>query len=78
MVQGCANQIARRSFHISDGVKLSSLEAGQSHAQGGALTIVFVPGWSMPAEIWRRQLEEWPAIRIFFHEKCRGNLLWLP
>ncbi len=49
--------IARRSFQTSDGVTLSALEAGQNNIRSGALTIAFVPGWSMPAEIWRRQLE---------------------
>lgn len=43
---------ADRFFTTSDGVRLHYLEAGQ-----GPRTIVFVPGWSMPAFIWDRQLD---------------------
>jgi microsomal epoxide hydrolase len=49
--------IGRRSFQTSDGVRLSLLEAGQQHAKDNPLQIVFIPGWSMPASIWQRQLE---------------------
>jgi microsomal epoxide hydrolase len=38
-------------FRTSDGVRLHYLTAGQGP------TLVFVPGWSMPAEIWAPQLE---------------------
>ncbi len=37
-------------FTTSDGVRLHYLEAGQGR------TILFVPGWSMPAFIWEPQL----------------------
>ena len=39
-----------RYFDSSDGVRLHYLEAGTGPA------IVFVPGWTMPAEIWEPQL----------------------
>ncbi len=39
-----------RFFKTSDGVRLHYLEAGTG------LTLLFVPGWSMPAEIWEPQL----------------------
>ena len=35
----------------SDGVKIHYLEAGQGPA------ILFIPGWTMPAEIWRPQID---------------------
>jgi non-heme chloroperoxidase len=38
-------------FTTSDGVKLHYLESGVGP------TIVFVPGWTMPAEIWQPQIE---------------------
>jgi microsomal epoxide hydrolase len=38
-------------FKTSDGVKLHYLESGSGP------TIVFVPGWTMPAEIWQPQIE---------------------
>lgn len=43
---------ADRFFATSDGVRLHYLEAGQ-----GPRTIVFVPGWSMPAFIWQPQID---------------------
>ena len=39
-------------FTTSDGVRLHYLEAGSRAQQ----TIVFVPGWTMPAWIWDRQI----------------------
>jgi len=41
------------TFAASDGTRLHVLEAGPA---GGSPVIAFVPGWSMPAEIWRAQL----------------------
>ncbi|MBS0336840.1 MAG: alpha/beta hydrolase [Proteobacteria bacterium] len=43
------------SFTTTDGVRLHVLEAGQGRP--GEPVVAFVPGWSMPASIWRRQLE---------------------
>jgi len=39
------------SFITSDGVKLRYLDGGTGS------TILFVPGWTMPAEIWQLQME---------------------
>ena len=41
-------------FVASDGVRLHVLEAGPAERSP---VIALVPGWSMPAEIWRAQLE---------------------
>ena len=49
--------LSRRTFQTSDGVALSVLEAGREHAGDRRLKIVFVPGWSMPATLWREQLK---------------------
>jgi non-heme chloroperoxidase len=38
-------------FTTSDGVKLHYLESGSGS------TILFVPGWTMPAEIWQPQID---------------------
>jgi microsomal epoxide hydrolase len=38
-------------FKSSDGVKLHYLEAGKGQV------IIFIPGWTMPAEIWQPQIE---------------------
>lgn len=54
--RGEADEIIRRSFQTSDGVKLSFLESGQKFSGKNKPAIVLVPGWSMPATIWRQQL----------------------
>src|SRR4051794_6612744 len=38
-------------FTTSDGVKIHFLEAGEGRA------IVFIPGWTMPADIWQQQID---------------------
>lgn len=43
--------IESRTFTTSDGVDLHYLEAGTGDL------LVFVPGWTMPAEIWQPQIE---------------------
>ena len=50
--------MSRRELVTSDGVTLSVLESGRNHANDSKLKIVFITGWSMPAEIWRNQLEQ--------------------
>ncbi|HEY3972980.1 MAG TPA: alpha/beta hydrolase [Candidatus Sulfotelmatobacter sp.] len=40
------------SFKTSDGVSIHYLEAGSGRA------IVFIPGWTMPAWIWQKQIDE--------------------
>lgn len=40
------------SFKTSDGIKIHYLEAGSGQA------IVFIPGWTMPAWIWQKQIDE--------------------
>ncbi len=42
-----------RFFVTSDGVRLHYLDAGPPHRH----TIVFVPGWTMPAWIWEPQIQ---------------------
>jgi microsomal epoxide hydrolase len=39
-------------FKTSDGVRIHYLEAGSGRA------IVFIPGWTMPAWIWQKQIDE--------------------
>jgi microsomal epoxide hydrolase len=50
-------EVARRTFETSDKVTLSFLEAGVDRVGGKKPTIALVPGWLMPATIWRRQLD---------------------
>lgn len=49
-----------RSFITSDGARLHYLEAGPA----GGQTVVFVPGWCMPAWIFQRQID---ALSDRFH-----------
>lgn len=51
-----AAETSRRSFVTSDSVRLSFLEAGQGFSRKKNLTVALVPGWTMPATIWRNQL----------------------
>jgi non-heme chloroperoxidase len=46
-----AAQVKDHFFTTSDGVKLHYLESGSGP------TILFVPGWTMPAEIWQPQID---------------------
>jgi non-heme chloroperoxidase len=39
-------------FKTSDGIQIHYLEAGSGRA------IVFIPGWTMPAWIWQKQIDE--------------------
>jgi microsomal epoxide hydrolase len=48
------NRVESSFFVASDGVRLHVLEAGPAERSP---VIAFVPGWSMPAAIWRAQLE---------------------
>ncbi len=47
------NNVTDHFFKTSDGVRLHYLEAGAI----GAHTLVFVPGWTMPAWIWMPQIQ---------------------
>ena len=45
-------QAKSASFKTSDGINIHYLEAGSGHP------IVFIPGWTMPAWIWQKQIDE--------------------
>jgi microsomal epoxide hydrolase len=45
-----------RHFRTSDGVRLHYDDRGQARSEGARASILFVPGWSMPAAIWEPQL----------------------
>jgi len=48
-----------RFFHTSDGVRLHYLLGGVSEGKGH--TLAFVPGWTMPGDIWAPQLANFAA-----------------
>src|SRR5690606_39251133 len=49
--------IASRSFHSTDRVRLHVLESRPANASSATVAIVLVPGWSMPASLFRPQLQ---------------------
>src|SRR5262245_44249358 len=52
---GASAQPARTVFvTTADGTRIHCLDAGR----GPAPTVLFVPGWTMPAEIWERQIAD--------------------
>lgn len=57
MVEHCVAEESRY-FTSTDGMRLHYIDAGAGE------TLLFVPGWLMPAEIWRRQID-------FFSRKYR-------
>lgn len=54
-------------FTTSDGVRLHYLEAGSGHL------LVFVPGWTMPAEIWDFQIRHFAATHHVVALDPRGH-----
>jgi non-heme chloroperoxidase len=52
-----ATAVASRFFVTSDGVRLHYLLAGPTAPRASPHTIVFVPGWTMPAWIWQPQID---------------------
>jgi non-heme chloroperoxidase len=51
-VPGIMAQTTSASFKTSDGIRIHYLEAGTGRP------IVFIPGWTMPAWIWQKQIDE--------------------
>jgi len=49
---GVAQATKSGFFKTSDGVRIHYLEAGSGRP------IVFIPGWTMPAWIWQKQIDE--------------------
>jgi microsomal epoxide hydrolase len=60
-----------RFFRTSDGVRLHYIEAGPARAH----TMVLVPGWTMPAWIWDRQIAYFSrALRVIaFDPRGQGD-----
>jgi pimeloyl-ACP methyl ester carboxylesterase len=49
-----ASGLRERKVDVGEGVSLRVIEAGQA---GPGPTLVFVPGWSTAADIWRQQID---------------------
>jgi len=61
--------IGRASFTTGDGVRLSYLHA----ARPGARPLVFVPGWCLPADLWRPQLAAFARTHAVYALDPRGQ-----
>jgi len=61
-----------RKVDVGEGVSLRVIEAGQAAA---GPTLVFVPGWSTDADIWRQQLDRFaPTYRVIaFDPRSQGQ-----
>ena len=67
---GSAADLAHRHFTTTDGVRLHYLEAG-----AGEPTLVFVPGWLMPAAIFERQIAHFASAHrvIVLDPRAQGD-----
>jgi pimeloyl-ACP methyl ester carboxylesterase len=67
-----ASGLRERKVDVGEGVSLRVIEAGQ--AAPGA-TLVFVPGWSTGADIWRQQIDRFaPNHRVItFDPRSQGQ-----
>ena len=61
-----------RTVEVADGVSLRVIEAGKPDAQS---VLVFIPGWSTGADIWKRQIESFAkACRVIaFDPRSQGE-----
>jgi non-heme chloroperoxidase len=60
----------------TDGVKIHYIEAGRPKATSGVQpTILFVPGWTMPAWIWQKQIDHFAAKYhvVAIDPRCQGE-----
>src|SRR5438552_10023271 len=67
-----ASGVRERKVDAGEGVSLRAIEAGQA---GPGPTLVFVPGWSMGADIWRQQIDRFaPNYRVVaFDPRSQGQ-----
>jgi pimeloyl-ACP methyl ester carboxylesterase len=67
-----ASGVRERKVDVGEGVSLRVIEAGQA---GPRPTLVFVPGWSTGADIWRQQIDRFaPTHRVIaFDPRSQGQ-----
>ena len=67
-----ASGTRERKVDVGEGVSLRIIEAGQA---GPAPTLVFIPGWSTSADIWRQQIDRFaPNHRVIaFDPRSQGQ-----
>ena len=69
---GSASEVRERKVDVGEGVSLRVIEAGQ--ASPGP-TLVFIPGWSTGADIWREQIDHFASTYrvIAFDPRSQGQ-----
>jgi pimeloyl-ACP methyl ester carboxylesterase len=67
-----ASGVRERKVDVGKGVSLRVIEAGQA---GSGPTLVFIPGWSTGADIWRQQIDRFaPTHRVIaFDPRSQGQ-----
>lgn len=67
-----SNAGSSRTVEVADGVSLRVIEAGKP---GNGPALVFVPGWSTGADIWRRQIDRFAPAHwvIAFDPRSQGE-----
>jgi non-heme chloroperoxidase len=67
-----ASELRERKVDVGGGVSLRVIEAGQA---GSGPTLVFIPGWSAGADIWRQQIDRFaPSHRVLaFDPRSQGQ-----
>lgn len=58
-----AGEWRQGEFTTSDGVAIHYYEAGPAADEAAAPALLFVPGWTMPAQIWQPQIDYFAATR---------------
>ena len=68
---GSASEVRERKVDVGEGVSLRIIEAGQA---GPGPTLVFIPGWSTGADIWREQIDRFASTYrvIAFDPRSQG------
>src|SRR2546430_2914003 len=69
---GSASEVRERKVDVGEGVSLRIIEAGQA---GPGPTLVFIPGWSTGADIWREQIDRFASTYrvISFDPRSQGQ-----
>jgi microsomal epoxide hydrolase len=69
---GNASEVRDRKVDVGEGVSLRIIEAGET---GSRSTLVFVPGWSTDADVWRQHIDRFaPNYRVIaFDPRSQGQ-----
>src|SRR5881396_4332464 len=67
-----SNPGSSRMVNVADGVSLRVIESGKA---GGEPALVFIPGWSIGADIWNHQIDTFAKTHrvISFDPRSQGN-----